>query len=102
MLFRSGMIHLGSKPKDVVNVEFKIEDKSGGNSVFFPLDKQDFIVEPDIQVTVGSRLTISVEPSGPMPLTEVWVSFLWIPTVKDIEAKQFLMNELVKDDLSEE
>ena len=35
-------------------------------------------------------------------IEEVWVSLLWTPTVKDIEVKSFLFDEIERDLLEEE
>lgn len=91
-----GMIHLGKKPKEPISIELLLEDKTSGNSAFYSLEKQDTTIGFELPVRAGTRLTISIEGNGTDPVTEVWVSFLWIPTVKDAESKQFLISELEK------
>ncbi len=53
------------------------------------------VVSPNTPVKGGDCLDISIEPGSEL-VTEVWVSFLWVPSVKDIEAKSYLIEELEK------
>ena len=96
-IITKGMIHIDKKPKTPIDVKFKLEGKEGGRSINFPVDKVDFFIESGIPVRVGDRLTVSVIPAEGEVVNELWISFLWIPTVKDVEVKSFLMEELEND-----
>ena len=48
-------------------------------------------------VDSGDRLTVSIEPLDETPVTEVWISFLWKPSTKDVEVKKFLLDEVEGD-----
>lgn len=87
-----GIIHFGHDPVTIVGVRLKISNKEKVTSTEFITDKQDFVYEEEVEVVSGDRLEIEIEPQE--PITEVWVSFLWVPTIKDVEAKSFLIDEI--------
>ena len=98
-----GRVFFPAKPKEAFQLEVKIENEEGGNSVFYSVSKRTAAVEPNIEVKAGDRLTISVISLSDDLVTECWVSFLWLPTVADADAKTFLMQELeVEDDIPSE
>lgn len=95
-----GAIDLGKKPKQSVTVSLSLVGESSGVTNSFILDKQRFVVSPDIDVKEFDKLTISLSYESEKiedALTNVWVSFLWIPTTKDIEVKSFMLEELEND-----
>ena len=90
-----GVIRLGNKPKKEVELEVKMFNDSISNMRGFVLTRKFLAIEPNIPVTAGDCLEISIVASDEV-VTEVWVSFLWKPGVKDIEAKSYLIKELEK------
>ena len=60
------------------------------------LDKWINTIIMNIPVIAGDCIDIQIQRAE-KPLTEVWISFLWTPIVKDIEAKSFLIEELEND-----
>ena len=98
-----GAIDLGKKPRQDVTITISISNESGGGSRAFTFTKRRTIVEPNIDIVALDRLEVSVDYNEEKPenaLTECWVSLLWIPTVKDVEVKNFLIEEL-ENDISE-
>lgn len=94
-------VHLGKKPKEPVSLEFSLANKGGRRASNFSIERQEVIIEPSLPVFTGDCLTITITPDEEEVIDEVWISFLWLPTVKDADAKLFLMKEL-ENDLSEE
>ena len=96
-----GAIDLGKKPKGNISlvISFGSEESLGTKS--FLLTKQKFVVDLDFNVKVFDKLTASILNVTEKPednLVEVYAAFLWIPTIKDIEVKSFLISELEKED----
>ena len=96
-----GLIRLGKKPSSGIGVEVKISDDSHTELKGFVVTSKNLLVEPDMEVHSGDRLEVAIKPSGAEKVTEVWISFLWVPNVKDVAAKSFLMDEIEKDMIEE-
>lgn len=92
-----GFIRLDKKFKEGVRVIVQKLNDLGGDTRDYIITRRSLLVEPKILVDPGDRLIVSIEPIGDEPVTEVWVSFLWRPTTKDIEIKSFLIEELESD-----
>lgn len=89
-----GFVKFGTKPKESITVNVQISNDSGSSNVGFVLDKKLTIIEPELLVTAGDCLKISITPSDTVTITEVWISFLWNPCVEDTCVKDFLITEL--------
>ena len=92
-----GMLSFSSKPKNPVNVDIKIFNDSTSAVKGFVIDKKTISVVPNLDVKAGDCLEVSLSTLPDDIVTGVWISFLWIPTVKDVEAKSFLIAELESD-----
>ena len=92
-----GFVRLGKKPKTNVMLGVKMFNESGSASKGFSLERKFLSIQPNLTVIAGDCLEISLDP-GEEIVTELWISFLWRPTVRDIEAKSYLIEEL-EDDL---
>ena len=93
-----GMICLGAKPKHGVSLVIKIFNESSSGSKGFMVDKKRISVSPSLPVVAGDCLEITLIPSSVDDIiTEVWISFLWKPEVKDVEAKSYLIEEIEND-----
>lgn len=93
-------IDLGKKPKFYVSINFRIDNETDGASKVVTIDRRRFIVDLNLEVKDFDKLTAFISYISEKPedsLTEVSISFLWVPTVKDIEVKSFLINDLEKD-----
>lgn len=88
------MIRLNDKPKGSPTVDVQAYIGDTIQSISVPLTKRVNAVDIDYKVTAGDCVSISINPSDEQLLSEVWASLLWKPTVKDMEAKNFLINEL--------
>ena len=98
-----GAIDLGKKPKFPVTITIQVQGISAGQSKQFILDRQRLAVDLDIPISNYDKATASISYDSPKIedcITECWISFLWTPTVSNIEAKSFLYEEL-ENDLSE-
>ena len=92
-----GMIRLGNKPKKWVSINIKIFNDSTSAIKGFMLEKKAMDIEPDLDILAGDCMEISVVPNEADVVKEVWVSLLWKPLVKEVEAKSFLLTELESD-----
>ncbi len=93
-----GVLRLGEKPKKRVIVNILLFNETGSSSKGFSVEKKIMTVQPNIKVVAGDCLEVSLDPLDEV-VTEVWVSLLWRPTIKNTEVKSFLIEEL-EDDLS--
>ena len=92
-----GFVRLGKKPKKGVILGVKMFNESESASKGFSLDRKFLSIQPNLPVVAGDCLEISIDPDADEPVTEIWISFLWKPTVKDVEAKSYLIEELEHD-----
>ena len=95
------MMNLESKPKKWVSVNIKIFNNQKSFIKGFMVEKRLIAVQPNLPVEAGDCLEVSIVPSPEDIVKEVWISFLWTPAMKDVEAKSFLISEL-ENDISEE
>lgn len=96
-----GMMMLGAKPKKWVGVNVKIFNETKLAIKGTQTDKRSTVVDAELELKAGDCLEVSLTTAPEDVVKEVWISFLWIPHVKEIEAKSFLISEL-ENDLQEE
>jgi hypothetical protein len=94
-----GVVRLGIKPKNPIVLGVKLFNNLNSNAKGFVIDRRILTINPDIPVNSGDCLEVSLEV-GEETVTEIWISLLWKPTVKDVEVKSFL-NEELENDLQE-
>jgi hypothetical protein len=87
-----GMIRLGKKLTDPAMLKISITDV-GSKSQTISISSKVSVIEQAIEILTGECLDISIEP-GSEKITEVWVSFLWLPSTKEVETKSYLRKEL--------
>ena len=100
-----GAVDLGKKPKQDISVVVSLMGEETGESKTFVLTKRRLTMKPDIEVKTFDRLEVSISYEAVKPednLTEFWASLLWVPTIKDVVAKSFLIDELENDILQEQ
>jgi hypothetical protein len=97
-----GMINLITKPKKWVSINIKIFNDSTSSIKGFTVEKKSMTVEPNLPVKAGDCLELSLVTSPEDIVKEVWISFLWAPSMKDVTAKSFLISELENDILDGE
>ena len=90
-----GLVVLGKKPKKGVGIEVKITDSVHAEAKSYIISRRDLLMEPKLEVDSGCKLEISID-SIDDKVEEVWVSFLWKPSVKNIEKESFLIDDLEK------
>jgi hypothetical protein len=91
-----GYIRLGSKPKQYVMLDIKMFNEQKTATKGYAIEKRFLSIEPNLPVSAGDCLEISLDPQDEV-ITEIWISFLWKPGMKDVEAKSFLIEELEND-----
>lgn len=97
-----GLIHFGSRLRNGIKLSVYISSGASNRIDSFTIDNESFLIEPNVEIISGSRLTVSVDPINPEEvINEVWISFLWVPSIRDVDAKSFLISELEGDLLEE-
>jgi len=92
------MIVLNKKPKSGIKLDINVSGEILGGSVSFNADKRLSVFSPNFDVLAGDKLIVTAKKDDPEEhVTELWVGFLWIPTVKDVHVKNFLIDELEND-----
>lgn len=95
-IISKGMFRLGSKPKKEVLGVAKIFNDETQQSKGFTITKKSLKADLGIEVKSGDCLEVSISSVEDI-LTEVWIAFLWKPTMADVEVKSFLIEELEND-----
>ena len=89
------LIIINSKLKEGAFVEITIKDDAHAESKSFIVTKKINLKHLDLEVDSGDMLSVNVKPvNGQESITEVWMSFLWIPSIKDVHMKNFLIDNL--------
>jgi len=97
-----GFVRLGKKPKGEIKLTISVSNDSGGQSKEYVILSRFASIDSNIDVVSGDCLDISLNITDPEEkVTEIWVSFLWKPTVRDVEVKSYLINE-IEDDIPED
>jgi len=97
-------IHLNARPKAEIIIDVKIEGEEKGEARSFILTKKRLVADIEVHVKAFDRLTASMKVTDPEQdkISEVWISLLWIPSIKDTDVKSFLIDKLDKVDVLEE
>lgn len=90
-------ISLNAKPKETVDVEFRIlGEESERAAIFFHVRRSESFGIEEL-VKKGEKVVISIYPRDPEEkLTEVWAAFVWTPLVNDSKVTQLLIDDLEK------
>lgn len=96
-----GMVRFSEKPKKWHSVNIKVFGDTNSYIKGFMVEKKKMSVEPNLPVSAGDCLEISLTSSTEDTAKEVWISFLWTPSIKEVTAKSFLISELENDLLEE-
>ena len=97
-----GRIQFDKKLKSGVRITVLLENELGGSSKSYIANRNVMLVEPNLEVFSGDRLTVSVNPVDPEDgvLNEVWVAFIWTPHVGEATVKSFLIDKLDEIELT--
>ena len=98
-IIKTVVTRFNERPKDGTEVTFSVSGVGGSYSRSFDSSKQMEIIDAQLDVLAGDKLTVSLD--GSKEITEFWIAFLWIPTVSDVEVKSFLYDEIEHDLLQE-
>ncbi len=94
-----GMLQLNAKPKQGVKVTINVSNETEERERSYIMHKRTVTVEPNIPVSPGDKLIVSITPligdeEKKDKVSEIWVSFLWMPHTRDVEIKNFLIEEI--------
>jgi hypothetical protein len=90
------MIRLGNKPKNSIRLKIRLFNETNSISKGFVLEKKLYNIDPEIAVVAGDCLEVFLEAEDEI-VTEIWVSLLWTPLMKDTEIKTFLIEDIEND-----
>ncbi len=93
-IITKGAIKLDAKPKGFVDIGVRLFNNNSQYTDEVTLEKQLTIIEPNLEVLPWDCLKISVHADPEHPVTRIWVSLLWVPNVKDVEAMSFLLDRI--------
>ena len=88
-----GGAYIENMPKDGIDIYTNIHREESVISTSVWTKKKYVLINPDAEILAGDRLVVSVKSRGG-DVSGIWVSFLWVPEVKDSEVKQFLIDDL--------
>ena len=101
--FTKGLIDIGTKLSSGAMVRVYVGNKVKSETKEYTMNRDTFLFEPNMLISSGDKVIISISPNSVEDkITEAWVSFLWIPSMKEVDVKQFLIEELDKIDVLEE
>ena len=89
-----GAIRLDSRPKGSVNVGIRLFNTHSQYTDEKELENQLTIIEPNLEVLPWDCLKVSVNVDPEHPISRIWVSLLWVPHVREIEAMSFLLDRI--------
>ena len=92
-----GVVRLGEKPKGLVSLEASLVSEVTSSARGFVIERMLTKMDINLEVIAGDCLTVSLTGNSDHPVKEIWISFLWTPAVREVEAKSFLIEELEKD-----
>lgn len=97
-IITKGIVDIGKKIKKGVIITVSVNNKEFGSSKSFTLITKSDSIEPMLKINTGDKLTVSLSYDDDENITESWVAFLWIPTIKDTIIKHFLIADLEAQD----
>ena len=89
-----GLVDIGKRLKEGVLVGIELKTQLGGESKSYAMRGKKFLVEPQVEISAGDKLTVSIEPNGVEKINEAWVSFLWLPNIKETDIHNILLDSL--------
>lgn len=86
-------VYLSSKSKNNAVVIIKLENDLGGETKQYLMAKRDLIIEPELKIQSGDRLTIQLVVNSEDQIDECWIAMQWTPDVKDTTVKKLFLEE---------
>ena len=85
-------IGLGERPNDEVWIDIRV----GESGKTYKLSNQKEVVDLNLSVEDGDEFEVSVSSTNGA-ITEVLISFLWVPDSPNIDVQNFLISKLEED-----
>lgn len=93
----AGGMCIEGMPKAGVSVNITVCSGLECESKVVETRRHNTAISPNLKVRFGSRLIVKIDPINDGDVvSDIWIAFLWIPAVKDIEARQFLIDDLLR------
>jgi hypothetical protein len=90
---KSGLVKLDHKPKKHASLSVRLFDDSDSQTIGFSINTPISSKSIDISVNAGDCLEVSLEPYEDI-FTEVWISFIYIPSLAMSDKEAFLIDTL--------
>lgn len=90
---KKGLVDFGRKLKTPVIVSIEISDGQNTQMKSFPVERRLVLDDFTADVFTGSKIEVSIDAED-ANIKNVSVAFLWVPTVRDVEVRAFLIDEL--------
>ena len=88
-------MYIESMPKSGVNVHTIIEIGESRKSDTQLVKRKSVVIRPNIQLKGGTRISVGVTPvNDEEEACGIWVSLIWVPSIRGAVVKQFLIDEL--------
>ena len=97
-----GRIQTDKGLKSGIRITVLLENDIGGQSKSYIANRNIMLIEPNLEVFSGDRLTVSVNPVNPEDdsLNEIWIAFVWTPHIGEATVKSFLIDKLNEIELT--
>lgn len=93
----AGGMCIEEMPKAGVSINITVCSGLECESKVVETKRQHIAISPNLEVKFGSRLIIKVSPVNEGDIvSNIWIAFLWVPVIKDIETRQFLIDDLMR------
>jgi len=96
-IIKRGLVTLDRAPSSNAEVTIEVSGKKGGSAKSYMIERGSFSFEPNMEITTGDLLTVSIYPDKDDKFTEVCVALYWVPHVKETEVKQHLIDDIDKE-----
>jgi hypothetical protein len=98
----TGGIFIDNMPKQGIDIITTIHQGDLVNSRIFFSKRQSVIIDPNADVSAGDRLIIKIKSvKSEEVVSGIWIAFTWAPEVKDSVVKQYLIEDLEKNEVAD-
>lgn len=94
----NAVVKICSKPEGNPFAEILIIKGINTQKQIISIDKELVIFPMSVDVDAGDLVSALIVASVEHPINQAWVSMLWTPTVSDAKVKQFLIDELERNE----
>ena len=97
-----GGVFIENMPKHGIDILTIMYRGSSMESRTFFSKRQSTVIEPNVNIVAGDRLIVKILTVKPEEsVSGIWTAFTWVPEVKDSVIKQFLIEDLEKNEVTE-